>query len=91
MSDELDREEFKNEQKRWIDEENLRERARQAAPIEWAKMPEQVRNNDAGYLPVLPNGDVDLRAFTCFECALNDSCEFRWDHYNTHGDCLLLK
>ena len=31
-----------------------------------------------------------LDIYTCFECD-DVSCEYRWDHYNTRGDCLASK
>jgi len=35
--------------------------------------------------------DEEYRQSTCTECVLNDTCEFAWDGYNTHGDCLAEK
>ncbi len=29
--------------------------------------------------------------FTCDECGANDNCEYAFDLYNTHGDCLAEK
>ena len=28
---------------------------------------------------------------TCFKCPDNGTCEYAWDPYNTHGDCLMDK
>lgn len=28
---------------------------------------------------------------TCQDCTDNDTCEYAFDPYNTHGDCLALK
>lgn len=31
-------------------------------------------------------------AVTCEDCwGVEGGCEFAWDHYNTHGDCLAAK
>lgn len=29
--------------------------------------------------------------FTCDGCDDKDECEFAWDYYNQHGDCLAMK
>lgn len=29
--------------------------------------------------------------FTCFRCAINTTCPYAWDPYNTAGDCLAEK
>lgn len=28
---------------------------------------------------------------TCQDCSDNDTCEYAFDPYNTHGDCLAIK
>lgn len=28
---------------------------------------------------------------TCVQCKDNEICQFRWDDYNTNGDCLMAK
>ena len=32
-----------------------------------------------------------LSDYTCFGCGCKYHCEFVWDWYNTHGDCLMEK
>lgn len=61
------------------------------AQKEWNKMPGNHREIAKQYLPLLPNGNADHTSLTCARCSLCDTCEFRWDLYNTNGDCLAEK
>lgn len=29
--------------------------------------------------------------YTCHKCDVKDACDFAYDEYNTHGDCLAVK
>jgi hypothetical protein len=41
--------------------------------------------------PVLEREEPRLVDMTCYGCADNQTCPFRWDLYNTNGDCLAEK
>lgn len=38
-----------------------------------------------------PHGIKDVSEFTCFNCLDDKTCEYAYDLYNTHGDCLAVK
>lgn len=42
-------------------------------------------------LPIVQLRDIQLEEYTCFNCSESLSCQYAWDDYNTHGDCLAEK
>jgi len=43
------------------------------------------------YVKAEHNGQFSVEDFTCYNCKGWRDCEFQFDLYNTHGDCLMEK
>lgn len=42
-------------------------------------------------LVVILFSEIKGMKYTCYHCKDKDKCEYAFDDYNTHGDCLLCK
>lgn len=53
----------------------------------------EVKEFQRTYKEYSEGGDIAPSDITCNNCPYesNATCEWAWDMYNTHGDCLALK
>lgn len=46
---------------------------------------------DEALQEMLESYNLEITDFTCLNCGVKTVCEYSFDPYNIHGDCLALK